>query len=89
MARPRLYNTTTERREAKRRQQRARYRRKKGLPEGTVLGNRDYVVPVEVPDAVLAEREGTFAPRTVTAEILGDPPPGRSALDKYHRRTQI
>lgn len=36
-----------------------------------------------VPESVLAERERvTLAPLTINQAILGDPPPGRSALDK-------
>jgi hypothetical protein len=37
----------------------------------------------KVPDAVMAERDRvTLAPLTISQALLGDPPPGRSALDK-------
>lgn len=36
---------------------------------------------VDVPDDVIADRDQRLnAPRTLTAELMGDPPPGRSAL---------
>ena len=52
----------------------------KGLAH-TVVHN---VPSVGVPDHVLAEREQCLArqPRDLTAAIVGDPLPGRSALDR-------
>jgi hypothetical protein len=54
-------------------------------------GGRDvvYVPPVakNVPACVLEERERALsAPMSLSAQLCGDPPPGRSALDKMSLR---
>lgn len=53
-------------------------------------GGRDipYVPPSEIaPPVVLQERDRAFArPLTLSAALLGDPPPGRSALDRMGRQ---
>lgn len=41
------------------------------------------VLQIEIPADVLDDRECRMsAPRTITASVLGDPPPGYSALDR-------
>ncbi len=48
-----------------------------------------YVVPVVTPSPVIADRDArlSIAPRDLTAQLLGDPLPGYSALEKYTRDT--
>lgn len=51
-----------------------------GLPPSAVLGHNPTPKP---PQSVLFERErAMMAPRSLTAVAFGDPPAGRSALDK-------
>lgn len=46
-------------------------------------GNVKPAAKIEVPDDVIIERNARFsAPRTISAFVLGDPPPGFSALDR-------
>lgn len=55
------------------------------LPElGHHLPTRDAPAQVVVPENVLADREARLSlrPASRTAELMGDPLPGRSALDK-------
>lgn len=45
--------------------------------------HNDRAAPINIPNDVWAERNARLtAPRTVSASILGDPPPGYSALDR-------
>lgn len=49
------------------------------------LGQKEsrVVCHVEIPSSVLIDRERrSLAPRTITALLFGDPPPGYSALDR-------
>ena len=73
-----------------------RYRRrtKKGTPVSRgpesrynmVVRHLDFVEPP--PEQVLAERDAAMgAPQSLTAILFGDPPPGRSALDRRMGRT--
>jgi hypothetical protein len=67
-----------ERRRARRDYMR-RYRARGGKPEGL----RPYITTTVVPRAVAEEREAVLAaPRTPDQLLLGDPLPGRSALDR-------
>jgi alkanesulfonate monooxygenase SsuD/methylene tetrahydromethanopterin reductase-like flavin-dependent oxidoreductase (luciferase family) len=67
-----------ERRRARRDYMR-RYRARKGKGDSI----RPYVMATVVPCAVEAEREAVLAaPRTPDQLLLGDPLPGRSALDR-------
>jgi hypothetical protein len=71
-----------ERRRARRDYMR-RYRARKG--KGDCI--RPYVMATVVPCAVAAEREAALAaPRTPDQILLGDPLPGRSALDRKNAR---
>jgi hypothetical protein len=71
-----------ERRRARRDYMR-RYRARKGKGDGV----RPYVMATVVPCAVAAERETVLAaPRTPGQILLGDPLPGRSALDRKNAR---
>jgi hypothetical protein len=59
----------------------------KKAKERKALSKRDHKERYEnfakVPAHVLAEREAAlFQPRDLTAILMGDPPPGRSALDR-------
>jgi DNA-binding Lrp family transcriptional regulator len=56
-----------------------------GIPRGTPqYCNDDRVTAVNVPHAVLADRDhrAGLAPRSIVAAIAGDPLPGYSALDQ-------
>jgi hypothetical protein len=71
-----------ERRRARRDYMR-RYRARKGKGDSI----RPYVMATAVPCAVAAERETALAaPRTPDQILLGDPLPGRSALDRKNAR---
>jgi hypothetical protein len=71
-----------ERRRARRDYMR-RYRARKGKGDGF----RPYVMTTVVPCAVEAEREAALAAsRTPDQLLLGDPLPGRSALDRKNAR---
>jgi hypothetical protein len=61
-------------------QQREQEKRKTLAPNG----HQDYVTRRYIPPHVLAERDIAMAAgaRDLTAEFFGDPPPGRSALDR-------
>jgi hypothetical protein len=65
-------------------QQREQQKRKTLAPNG----HQDYVTRRYIPPHVLAERETAMAAgqRDITAEFFGDPPKGRSALDKRASR---
>ncbi len=76
MPRPRLYTPAElrERQNAARRLARAGRRRP---PQNHVVEPRD-----PPPPAVIAERERVATqPRTLTEILMGDPPPGRRAID--------
>lgn len=48
-----------------------------------VVGSAGAAEHVRPPPEVLAERDATLSlPRTLTSLLCGDPPPGRSALDR-------
>jgi hypothetical protein len=45
--------------------------------------HKERAAPINIPEDVWAERNARItAPRTVSASLLGDPPPGYSALDR-------
>ena len=75
-------NAELERRRA-RRDYMQRYRARGGKP----VGLRPYVAATVIPRAVEEEREAVLAaPRTPNQLLLGDPLPGRSALDRKNAR---
>jgi hypothetical protein len=81
-----LYPERREARRANRRKRENGHKKPKGYhryevsPHGVHMEGRRATVP----SIVLIEREArlALAPRSLTALICGDPPPGRSALDK-------
>jgi len=56
-----------------------RQRRDRNRTQGRDAERR---VPLVIPANVLEERERAYAPMSYSRELLGDPRPGRSALDK-------
>jgi hypothetical protein len=44
--------------------------------------NADRTIPLVIPTRVIEERDRALAPMCPMRELLGDPRPGRSALDK-------
>ena len=73
--------------ELERRRARRDYMRRYRARGGKANGVRPYVTATIVPCAVEAEREAALAaPRTPDQLLLGDPLPGRSALDKKNAR---
>lgn len=99
MGRPPTYLTEAERiasrrqhwrtRAADQRRKRKRTRKISGvaLSYNMVVRALEFIEPP--PAHVIAERDrALYAPRSITAELLGDPPPGRSALDRMGRKTR-
>jgi hypothetical protein len=69
--------------EIRRRRARRDYMRSYRARKGKATAPRPYVTSTVVPREVEAEREATFsAPLSPGQILLGDPLPGRSALDK-------
>jgi hypothetical protein len=59
-----------------------RRRRETEVPGGAHQFSNDGHRDRAPPSSVIAERDRVLAqPRTITEMLLGDPPPGRSALD--------
>lgn len=80
--RPRKYATAAEAREAARHQRREYY-----LNHRSTVSVHEYIAPPP-PFHVIAERErALMAPRDLTGLLMGDPLPGRSALDR--KRPQL
>jgi hypothetical protein len=73
----------TERLQASKEYKRERGRRLYREQRRSLRFHHDHVIPQEPPDpAVLAERNRAFENYTAAAALMGDPPPGRSALDR-------
>lgn len=64
---------------------RARRRHKTTRADRTrIMQTHEFIAPP--PAEVIAEREAACqAPQSITAIVFGDPPPGRSALDRRMR----
>jgi hypothetical protein len=58
------------------------------MPAGAGLKNQQPGKSLEIPQSVLLDRERRLelAPRDITAALMGDPIPGRSALDRRQSR---
>lgn len=98
MGRPPIYRDESERRRAERhhwRERAAAQHRKKKRTRKISGAARSYNMVVrclefiEPPPAhVIAERDrALYGPRSLTSVLLGDPPPGRSALDQRNTST--
>ena len=85
MTRPRTYRSEDERIQFERkhgRERAKRYRRKHRKITGMFARHLVFIDPP--PAEVIAERDRALydTPRSLATEWLGDPPPGRSALDQ-------
>lgn len=62
--------------------------RQRKFHDGNNTVNGHNVATIGIPESVLADRDARLAmePQSITAALMGDPPPGRSALDKRQIR---